>query len=62
MAEENRPLSDLVAQGWEIAGFSSVHTGSCVAHTVLLKKQRQHKILTVKKLPMMGMSVKDLDV
>ncbi len=62
MSEENRPLSELVAQGWEIAGFSSVYTGMCFAHTVLLKKQRQHKVLIVRKQPLLGLSVKQLDV
>ena len=62
MADENRPLSDLVAQGWEVAGFSSAHNGTCLTHTVLLRKQRQHKILTLKKQPLLGMSVKELDI
>jgi hypothetical protein len=63
MAEENRPLSELVAQGWEVAGFSSVKDGGLVSHTVLLKKQRQHKILTLsKRLLIGGVSVKELDV
>ena len=62
MREEHRPLSDLVAQGWEVAGFSSVHTGACVAHTVLLKKQRQHKILLVQNRPVLGLRIKELDV
>ena len=62
MAEENRPLSELVAQGWEVAGFSSLHNGTCVTHTVLLRRQRQHKILTLKKPPLLGLSIKELDV
>jgi hypothetical protein len=63
MAEDVRPLSELVAQGWEIAGFSSVKDGGLVSHTVLLKKQRQHKILTLsKRLLIGGTSIKELDV
>lgn len=62
MADENRPLSDLVAQGWEIQGFSSVYTGASFAHTVLLRKQRQHKVLTLRKPPLLGLSTKELDV
>jgi hypothetical protein len=63
MAEELRPLSELVAQGWEVAGFSSLHTGGCIAHTVLLKRQRQHKILTLtNRFLLGGISVKERDV
>jgi hypothetical protein len=63
MAEDHRPLSDLVAQGWEVAGFSSVKDGGLVSHTVLLRKQRQHKILTLsKRLVLGGTSVKEMDV
>jgi hypothetical protein len=63
MADENRPLSELVAQGWEIAGFSSGRNSSgCLAHTVLLKKQRQHKILTLTRQPLLGLKARELDV
>ena len=63
MTDENRPLSDLVAQGWEVAGFSSVKDGGIVSHTVLLRKQRQHKVLTLqKRLLIGGVSAKELDV
>jgi len=47
MADDLRPLSELVAQGWEVQGFTSAHTGMGLAHTFLLKRQRQHKVLVV---------------
>jgi hypothetical protein len=54
MAEDVRPLSELVAQGWEIAGFSSAHNGMTYAHTVLLRRQRQHKVVVLTKRTLLG--------
>ena len=63
MSEDTRPLSELVAQGWEIAGFSSVHNGVGFSHTVLLRRQRQHKVITLSKRAVLGgISLAELDV
>ncbi len=63
MTEETRPLSDLVAQGWEIAGFSTAHNGGQLNHTVLLRRQRQHKVLVLtKRMLLGGISLAELDV
>ncbi len=62
MAEELRPLSDLIAQGWEVHGFSSAHTGTNFAHTVLLRRQRQHKVLVIWRSPFMGVKFSEQDV
>lgn len=47
MADDQRPLSELVAQGWEVQGFSSEGAGAY--HSFLLRRQRQHKVLVVWK-------------
>jgi hypothetical protein len=63
MADEKRYVSDLVAQGWEIAGFSSLHNGGQLVHTVLLRRQRQHKLVTIKKrLIIGGITIEEIDV
>ena len=62
MGEETRPLSELVAQGWEIQDFSTAYTGCLYAHTVLLKRQRQHKIVVIRKRPVLGIAISELDV
>ncbi len=54
MSEDTRPLSELVAQGWEVAGFSTCHNGMGYAHSVLLRRQRQHKLVTLSKRPVLG--------
>jgi hypothetical protein len=48
---ETKPLSTLVAQGWEVVGYaagtdakSGVHN-----HSILLRRQKQHRILQVRK-------------
>ncbi|MBV9549796.1 MAG: hypothetical protein JO256_09010 [Alphaproteobacteria bacterium] len=53
MSKEARPLSELVAQGWEIAGFSAVH-GVGYIHSVLLKRQGQHKVIVLSKRSLLG--------
>lgn len=51
MKDQNeRPLSTLVAQGWEVIGFSSgVDSNGSHADNILLRRQKQHKILKVRK-------------
>lgn len=57
-SELQRPVSDYVAQGWEVIGFSSTDTAS----HVLLRRQRQHKIVVVWKKAFGGVGHKELDV
>jgi len=47
---EDRPLSALVAQGWEVIGFTSARDPSwgTHAHHVLLRRQRAHKVLSIR--------------
>ncbi|MBU1385794.1 MAG: hypothetical protein KKG14_01465 [Alphaproteobacteria bacterium] len=50
----DRPLSDLVRQGWEVAGYTVTDSGGeAWKHNFLLRRQGQHKVLTVRK-KMMG--------
>ena len=63
MGEDTRPLSELVAQGWEIAGFSTAHNGVGFSHSVLLRRQRQHKVITLAKRAVLGgTSLTELDI
>jgi hypothetical protein len=64
MADDNKPLSDLVAQGWEILNYSSSHDPSgVVVENFLLRKLKMHRILSVRpKMLGKGYVVKELDV
>jgi hypothetical protein len=62
MADDKRHISDMVAQGWEISGFSTAYAGMGLIHTLLLKKQRQHKVVVIRKRPVLGVSIEELDV
>ncbi|MDC7684804.1 hypothetical protein PQU92_16085 [Asticcacaulis sp. BYS171W] len=54
MADETKPLSDLVAQGWEVLNFSTSHDASGLAiDNFLLRKQKMHRILSL-RAKMMG--------
>ena len=46
----DKPLSDAVRQGWEIVEYSATDmNGETYQHNVLLRRQGQHKVLTVRK-------------
>jgi hypothetical protein len=64
MADDNKPLSDLVSQGWEILNYSSSHDPSgVVVENFLLRKLKMHRILSVRpKMLGKGYVVKELDV
>lgn len=64
MADDNKPLSDLVAQGWEILNYSSSHDPSGVAvENFLLRKLKMHRVLSVRpKILGKGYVVKELDI
>ena len=62
---EERPLSALVAQGWEIVGFASGRDPSfgTIAQHVLLRRQRNHKMLSIRpKSWGGGFVVKEVDL
>ena len=64
MDDEQKPVSQLVAQGWEIIDSSSfVDSMGRVGHSVLLRRHREHKFLTVEpKLMGKGIVVKERNV
>jgi len=44
------PLSDLVRQGWSVVSYSVTDSaGETWQHNVLLARQGQHRILTLRK-------------
>ena len=46
----DRPLSSLVAQGWEIVGYSATDaSGTAYQHSVLLRRNGQHKVVVLRK-------------
>lgn len=46
----DRPLSSLIQQGWEIAGYSATDSsGTAWQHSVLLRRNGQHKIVVLRK-------------
>ncbi|HEY0102698.1 MAG TPA: hypothetical protein VGB60_04455 [Brevundimonas sp.] len=46
----DRPLSDLVRQGWTVVAYSATDmSGETYQHNVLLTRQGQHRILTLRK-------------
>jgi hypothetical protein len=51
MTDETRPLSLLVAQGWELVSYSAAgdpgHYG--ITDCFLLRRQKQHKLLKVRR-------------
>ena len=62
---EDKPLSALVAQGWEVIGFTSARDPSwgTHAHHVLLRRQRAHKVLSIRaKAFGSGHVVKEIDL
>ena len=64
METTQRPLSTLVAQGWEIQSYSSGYDHSQgLMDCFLLRRQKQHKLLKIRKKTFgAGYVVKEIDV
>ncbi|WP_338734818.1 hypothetical protein [Asticcacaulis sp. DW145] len=64
MTDEERPVSALVSQGWEVVSYStSVEGAEGSRQSVLLRKQKQHKIIRFRpKMLGKGYVVKEMDV
>ena len=62
--EDNKPLSALVAQGWEIVNYSSSHdTSGYVTQSILLRRLKQHRILSIRpKMIGTGYVAKEMDI
>jgi len=65
METADRPLSALVAQGWEIVSYSSGQepgTGAPVEN-VLLRRQKNHRIISIRRKTFgAGYVVKEYDL
>ncbi len=49
MHDDGTPLSDLVAQGWELLDYTTSHDHSgMVVQNFLLRRLRQHRILSLR--------------
>lgn len=64
MTEDSKPLTTLVAQGWEVINYSSSHdTSGYVTQSILLRRQKQHRILSIRpKMMGKGYVVKEMDI
>lgn len=51
MAVDDKPLSTLVSQGWEVVSYSTGHDPSqgTVTDNFLLRRMKTHKVLKVRK-------------
>ncbi len=46
----DKPLSDLVKQGWSVVAYSATDAhGETYQHNILLTRQGAHRILTLRK-------------
>ena len=46
----DKPLSDAVRQGWEVVDYAVTDSsGETWRHNFLMRRQGQHKVLTVRK-------------
>ena len=64
MKDADRPLSNLIAQGWELQEYRPTQEeGTMLMHVFLLKRQREHKLLILRKKVMgEGVVAQELDV
>jgi hypothetical protein len=60
----DKPLSDLVRQGWQVVNYAVNDAGGTATyHNVLVTRQGQHKLLTIrKKMVGEGVVVSELEV
>lgn len=63
MNEDDKPLSRMVSQGWEIVTYTVSAEGGWFMDCFLLRRQKQHKILRVRAKSFgKGYVVKEVDV
>jgi hypothetical protein len=64
MKDAKRPLSALIDQGWELHSYRSTQEeGTMLMHAFLLKRQRDHKLLLVRKKVMgEGIVAEEIDL
>jgi len=51
MAAEDKPLSTLVSQGWEVVSYAAVYdrNRAVMSDNFLLRRMKSHKVLKVRK-------------
>ncbi len=63
MADEQKPLSQMVSQGWEIVSYTNAAEASGFTECFLLRRQKQHKVLRIRpKAFGKGYVVKEMDI
>lgn len=64
MNEDAKPLSTLVAQGWEIIGYTgSMDNAGNAIQNILLRRQKQHRVLSIRpKMLGKGLVAKEMDI
>jgi hypothetical protein len=66
MTQELRPLSQLIGQGWELVSYSAgsdYNNGGGMMDCFLLRRQKQHKLLKVRRKYLgNGLVVRELDL
>ena len=65
MSADDKPLSTLVSQGWEVVAYTSGHDSSqaTVTDNILLRRMKSHKLLKVRrKLFGGGFSITEIDI
>ena len=66
MAAEDKPLSTLVSQGWEVVTYASTHDhgrGAWRATTSCLRRMKSHKLLKIRrKIFGGGFTVTEMDI
>ena len=60
MKADEKPLSTLVSQGWEIVGYA--YNSTYGADQFLLRRQKQHKVLRLTKWFGSGFRAKEIDI
>ena len=65
MAAEDKPLSTLVSQGWEVVNYASTYDRArgMTSDNFLLRRMKSHKLLKVRrKLFGAGFSITEMDI
>ena len=65
MAAEDKPLSTLVSQGWEVVGYASTHDHGrgLASDNFLLRRMKSHKVLKIRrKIFGGGLTITEIDI
>jgi hypothetical protein len=63
MTADDKPLSTLVSQGWEVVAYSSGPDSSQASDNFLLRRMKSHKLVKIRKKVLgQGFVVKEMDI